>query len=69
MPFPYLADRRSLTDAEALIASFGAGAAREATLRAGRSRELGNHLHFCRWRQIARLIPHLTDATPPTRLH
>jgi hypothetical protein len=27
-----------------------------ATRRADRSRELGNALHFCRWRQIERLI-------------
>jgi len=34
----------------ALITAF------EAQARAERSRDLGNALHFCRWRQIERLI-------------
>ena len=40
----------------ALIEVFGAEAGFEAQARADRSRDLGNHLHFCRWRQIERLI-------------
>lgn len=53
---PYLADRASVIDAESLIATFGAGAGPEAAARADRSRALGNALHFCRWRQVERLI-------------
>jgi hypothetical protein len=53
---PYLADRAELTDATDLITMFGDEAGLEAASRADRSRDLGNYLHFCRWRQIERLI-------------
>ena len=53
---PFVADRTDLSDATGLIAEFGLFAAIEAAERARRSREIGNHLHFCRWRQIERLI-------------
>ncbi|MEP9361060.1 hypothetical protein [Sphingomonas sp. KR3-1] len=53
---PYLGDRREITDANELIALFGELAGSEAAARADHSRDLGNHIHFCRWRQIERLI-------------
>ena len=53
---PYIADARSVSDATALIASFGTAAGDEAAARADRSRDIGNHVHFCHWRQIERLI-------------
>jgi hypothetical protein len=53
---PYLGDRREIFDANELIATFGELAGSEAAARADRSRDLGNHIHFCRWRQIERLI-------------
>lgn len=53
---PYLADRAHVNDAAALILEFGASAGYEAAARADRSRDLGNHIHFCKWRQIERLI-------------
>lgn len=52
----YLADAGHVADAAALIAAFGDSAALEAATRASRSRDIGNHLHFCRWRQVERLI-------------
>ncbi|MBN8808508.1 MAG: hypothetical protein J0I47_09810 [Sphingomonas sp.] len=52
----FLADRMSVQAAEELIASFGDHAELEAAARADKSRNLGNHIHFCRWRQIERLI-------------
>jgi len=52
----FLADRSSVTAAQDLIASFGDEAGIEAASRADRSRDLGNHINFCRWRQIERLI-------------
>jgi hypothetical protein len=48
-------------DASALIERFGAYAACEAELRASRSRDLGNHIHFCRWREVGRMIELLQD--------
>lgn len=56
MHLPILADRRSYDDAAALIKTFGEMAGQEAAIRADRSRDLGNHIHFCRWRQIERMI-------------
>lgn len=53
--YPYI-DRREFTDAAELIAQFGEDAGIEAANRADRSRDLGNHIHFCRWRQIERLV-------------
>lgn len=53
---PYLADAREVAEATQLIAQFGESAGCEAAARADRSRDLGNHIHFCRWRQIERLI-------------
>lgn len=52
----YLADVGALHDADHLIATFGGSAGLEAAARACRSRDIGNHLHFCRWRQVERLI-------------
>lgn len=59
-PLPYVADRAVLADATDLIARFGLDAAIEAAARADRSRDLGNVVHFCRWRQIERLVLLLT---------
>ena len=53
---PHLTDRASVSEASELIRRFGEGAGSEAAARADRSRDLGNHIHFCRWRQIERLI-------------
>lgn len=57
----YLADPAQVTDAALLLATFGVDAGREAEARAARSRDLGNHLHFCRWRQVGRLVDLLAD--------
>jgi len=53
--YPYL-DRREVADAAELIRTFGEDAGCEAAARADRSRDLGNHIHFCRWRQVERLV-------------
>lgn len=52
----FLADRAHVAEAQRLIADMGGAAALEADRLARRSRDLGNHIHFCRWRQVARLI-------------
>lgn len=53
---PYLADRGDVSEAAELIRVFGDDAGFEAAARAERSRDIGNHIHFCRWRQIERLV-------------
>ena len=48
--------RSMVSDAALLMEQFGAEAGLEASERAARSRTLGNHIHFARWRQVERLI-------------
>lgn len=50
------AGREAFADAAELIEHFGDSADSEATLRARRSRDLGNVVHFCRWREAGRMI-------------
>jgi hypothetical protein len=52
----YLADRVSIDQAQELMVLFGDDAGFEAAARADKSRDVGNHIQFCRWRQIERLI-------------
>lgn len=56
LTLPYLADAAQVAAAAELLSSFGKDAAAEAGSRAERSRDIGNHVHFCQWRQIQRLI-------------
>jgi hypothetical protein len=56
MNLPMLADRRSYDDAATLIELYGDHAGIEAALRADQSRDRGNHIHFCHWRQIERMV-------------
>jgi hypothetical protein len=41
----------------------------EAAERAEASRNLGNHIHFCRWRQIERLVTILNLEMTAGTLH
>jgi hypothetical protein len=66
---PYLADRLSLADALMLIEQMGEYAGSEAAARAGRSRDLGNLVHFCRWRQIGLMIDLLESGEAGTTRH
>ena len=56
----YLSDASAAAEAADLIARFGVHAASEAAARADRSRDLGNVIHFCRWRDIERMIETLS---------
>jgi hypothetical protein len=46
----------AFTEAAQLIERFGQYAGSEAALRADRSRDMGNLIHFCRWREVGRMI-------------
>lgn len=48
-------------EAARLIERFGQYAGSEAALRADRSRDLGNLIHFCRWREVGRMIELMRD--------
>jgi hypothetical protein len=59
IPHVHISDAAAANDAAELIDRFGQFAADEAAARASRSRDLGNVIHYCRWRQIQRLIEYL----------
>ena len=55
MHLPVFIDSTHYSDAQRLISNYGDEAGLEAANRADKSRSLGNHLHYCRWRQVERL--------------
>jgi hypothetical protein len=69
MNMPYLASRKSYDDAAELMMLFGDNAGYEAAARADRSRDVGNHIRFCHWRQIERLIVVLAHDAPLGTIH
>jgi hypothetical protein len=60
MVTPFIHGRVALSDAAELIERFGDDAGFEAAARAERSRDKGNVVRFCHWRQIERVIAHLS---------
>lgn len=56
MQLPYIPDRQTYEEACQLLSNFGESAGVEASERAEAARALGNHVHFCHWRQIERLL-------------
>ena len=65
----YLQDREAVLDAADLVAEFVLLAAEEAADRANKSREKGNVIHFCRWRQIKRLVEWMDDNESASTRH
>ncbi|HET8749507.1 MAG TPA: hypothetical protein VFM42_02070 [Sphingomicrobium sp.] len=61
MDVPFIHDRLALVDASDLIERFGEDAAFQAAVRAERSRNEGNVVRFCHWRQIERVIVTLSS--------
>lgn len=55
MQLPVFIDSTHYNDAELLISNYGEEAGLEAANRADKSRSVGNHLHYCKWRQVERL--------------
>ena len=68
-PHVHLPDRSAAAEAAELIARFGAQAAAEAAARADQSRDRGNVIHFCRWRQIGRMIALLSAGPDGATIH
>ena len=61
MDSPFISGRLALADASDLIDRFGDDAGFEAASRAEISRDAGNVVRFCHWRQIERVIATLSD--------
>jgi len=66
---PYVAERQAAVDAARLIDDYGDAAFSEAAALANISRDRGNVVNFCRWRQIARLIAVMTDSEAEQTRH
>lgn len=66
---PWLSDRGAVADAAELIRLHGRKAGDAAAKRADGYRNIGNHLNFCRWRQIERLIQMLSGDQPFGTIH
>jgi hypothetical protein len=69
MYLPLYIEQRDVVAAETLMTQFGKEAGFEAADRAEASRNIGNHLQFCRWRQIERLILMLSVKTTLGTVH
>lgn len=61
MTMPFISGRGALNDAARLIDDFGDDAGFEAAARAEHSRDAGNVVRFCHWRQIERVIATLSS--------
>jgi hypothetical protein len=66
---PFIHGRLALADAADLIDRYGDDAGFEAAVRAERSRDDGNVVRFCHWRQIERVIATLTSDEITGTLH
>ena len=68
-PQLYVANRSTYAQAAELIARFGDDAGFEAAARADRSRDVGNVVTYCHWRQIERLIVALSGEAVTGTVH
>lgn len=69
MDTPFINGRASLADAALLLETYGDDAGFEAAARAEASREKGNVLRFCHWRQIERVVVTLSDREVRGTIH
>ena len=60
MDTPFINGRAALADAALLLETYGDDAGFEAAARAEYSRDQGNVIRFCHWRQIERVIATLS---------
>jgi hypothetical protein len=69
MDAPFISGRAALADAAELLDRFGDDAGFEAATRADISRDAGNVVRFCHWRQIERMIATLSSAEVRGTVH
>jgi len=55
-PMPVFTDREAYDEADNMLTILGSSAAIHAADNADQARERGNHIRFCHWRQVERLI-------------
>jgi hypothetical protein len=66
---PFVASARDALVAHDLLMQFGEGAAGQAAVLANDARRVGNHIAFCRWRQVERLVRWLEVEAAPGTVH
>jgi hypothetical protein len=69
MDTPFISGRPALADAADLLDRFGSRARAEAASRAAGSRDAGNVVRFCHWRQIERVIETLSSEEVAGTVH
>jgi hypothetical protein len=69
MDVPFITGRVALDDAAELLEQFGGEAVVEAAARAKGSRDAGNVMRFCHWRQIERVIVALSSEKAAGTVH
>lgn len=69
MDAPFISGRVALADASELLSRFGDGAGYEAAALADLSRDAGNVVRFCHWRQIERVIATLSSEEVRGTIH
>jgi len=69
MSVPFIHGRLALADATDLIERYGEEAMLEAAVRAEQSRDDGNVVRFCHWRQIERVIATLSSDEVAGTIH
>jgi hypothetical protein len=69
MDAPFIHGRLALADASELMQRYGEDARLVAAERAERSRDDGNVVRFCHWRQIERVIATLSSDEPRGTIH
>ena len=69
MDAPFISGRVALADASELLSRFGDDAGYEAAALADLSRDAGNVVRFCHWRQIERVIATLSSAEVRGTIH
>ena len=65
----FAADRKTVDAASSLMTLYGADAGNEADARANVSRDRGNMIWFCHWRQVTRVIDALSEGRSGETLH
>lgn len=69
MDTPFITGRAALNDAALLIETYGDEAGYEAASRAEDSRDRGNVIRYCHWRQIERVIVTLSEREVRGTIH
>lgn len=66
---PFVTSAHDALAASELLTRFGGEAAGQAAVLAEGARRVGNHIAFCKWRQVERLVRWLEVKVAPGTVH